>query len=71
MYKTNDESKLVAKTQNQQTLSNATLGFALGSYYQLKGSRDKAKELFEKVVAGHQWSSFGYIAAEVELAKMK
>ena len=71
MYKTNDESKLVAKTQNQQTLSNATLGFALGSYYQLKGNKDKAKELFEKVVAGNQWSSFGYIAAEAELAKMK
>ena len=71
MYKTNDESKLVAKTRSQETLSNATLGFALGSYYQLKGNKDKAKELFEKVVAGNQWSSFGYIAAETELAKMK
>ena len=71
MYKTNDESKLVEKTQNQETLSNATLGFALGTYYQLKGNKDKSKELFEKVVAGKQWSSFGYIAAEAELAKMK
>ena len=71
MYKTGDDSKLAQKTQNQQTLSNATLGFALGTYYQLKGDRDKAKELFEKVVAGNQWSSFGYIAAETELVKMK
>lgn len=71
MYKTNNENKLVEKTQNQETLSNATLGFAFGSYYQLKGDKDKAKELFEKVVAGKQWSSFGYIAAEAELAKMK
>ena len=71
MYKTNDVSKLVAKTQSQQMLSNATLGFALGSYYQVKGNKEKAKELFEKVVAGNQWSSFGYIAAEAELAKMK
>jgi len=71
MYKTNNESKLVEKTQNQETLSNATLGFALGSYYQIKDNKDKAKELFEKVVAGKQWSSFGYIAAEAELAKMK
>ena len=70
-YKTNDESQLAAKTQNQETLSNATLGFALGTYYQLKGEKDKAKQLFEKVVAGKQWSSFGYIAAETELAKMK
>lgn len=71
MYKTNDENKLVEKTQNQETVSNATLGYALGTYYQLKGEANKAKELFEKVVAGKQWSSFGYIAAEVELAKMK
>jgi tetratricopeptide (TPR) repeat protein len=71
MYKTGNDSKLVEKTQNQETLSNATLGFALGTYYQLKGNKEKAKELFEKVVAGKQWSSFGYIAAEAELAKMK
>ena len=71
MYKSGDYSKLAEKTQNQQTLGNATLGFALGTYYQLKGDKDKAKELFEKVVAGNQWSSFGYIAAETELAKMK
>ena len=71
MYKSSDEKKLVAKTNSQETLSNATLGFALGSYYQLKGETDKAKQLFEKVVAGKQWSSFGYIAAETELARMK
>jgi hypothetical protein len=71
MYKTGDNSKLVEKTQNQQTLSNATLGFALGTYYQLRGDKGKARELFEKVVAGNQWSSFGYIAAEAEMTKMK
>jgi tetratricopeptide (TPR) repeat protein len=71
MYKTNNESNLVEKTRDQETLSNATLGFALGSYYQFKGQKDKAKELFQKVVDGKQWSSFGYIAAEVELARMK
>jgi len=71
MYKSGDESKLVEKTQNQQSGSNATIGFALGTYYQLKGEKSKAKELFEKVVAGSQWSSFGYISAETELAKMK
>ena len=71
MYKSGDDSKLVAKTQGQETVSNATLGYALGTYYILKGDKQKAKELFQKVVAGKQWSSFGFIAAEVELAKMK
>ena len=71
MYQSKDDKKLVEKTQNQQTISNATLGFGLATYYQIKGDKSKAKELFEKVVAGNQWSSFGYIAAETELAKMK
>src|SRR6187401_2657200 len=71
MYQSGDDSKLVEKTKNQQTVSNATVGFGLATYYQLKGNKGKAKELFEKVVAGNQWSSFGYIAAEAELAKMK
>jgi len=71
MYKTGNDSKLVEKTKDQQTISNATLGFALGTYYQLKGNKEKAKELFEKVMAGNQWNSFGFIAAEAELAKMK
>ena len=71
MYKNGNDSKLVDKTQNQESLSNATLGYALGVYYQFKGDREKAKQLFEKVVAGKQWSSFGFIAAEVELLRMK
>jgi len=71
MYQSGDDSKLVEKTQNQQTVTNATLGYGLATYYQLKGDKAKTKELFQKVVAGHQWSSFGYIAAEAELAKMK
>jgi tetratricopeptide (TPR) repeat protein len=71
LYKTGDESKLEEKLQQQETLSNATLGYALGNYYLEKGQKKKAKELFEKVIAGNQWSSFGYIAAEAELARMK
>jgi hypothetical protein len=71
MYQSGEDSKLAEKTQNQQSVSNATLGYALGTYYQLKGNNGRARELFERVVAGNQWSSFGYIAAETELAKMK
>jgi len=71
MYKTGNESKLIAKIKNQETLSNATIGFALGNYYLLNGKKQQAKELFEKVLAGNQWASFGYIAAETELARLK
>jgi len=71
LYKTGDESRLYEKTKNQETLSNATTGFGLGAYYLFAGKKEKARELFEKVVAGNQWASFGFIAAETELAQMK
>ncbi len=48
------------------TLSNATTGYALGVYYLLKGNREMAGTLWEQVLAGNQWSSFGFIAAESE-----
>jgi len=71
MYKSGDDKKLAEKTQNQDSLSNATLGFGLGNYYLEKGQKKKAKEIFGKVVAGTQWASFGYITAEGELKRRK
>lgn len=66
LYKTGDDSKIAEKAKN-----NATLGFGLGTYYLFKGDKQKAKEIFEKVISGNQWASFGYIAAETELARVK
>jgi tetratricopeptide (TPR) repeat protein len=71
MYKTKDPSKLEARTKSQESLSNATLGFGLGNYYLLRGQKNKAKEIFQRVVKGNQWSSFGFIAAERELNKLR
>jgi len=51
------------------TLSNASLGYGLGNYYFLKGDNVTAKEIFNQIIAGNQWSSFGYIAAEAELKR--
>jgi tetratricopeptide (TPR) repeat protein len=52
------------------TLGSASLGYGIGNYYLYNGDKTKAAEIFRKVVAGNQWASFGYIAAEAELAKM-
>ena len=49
----------------------ATQGYGLGNWYLANGNREKATEIFEKVVSGTSWSAFGYIAAEVELNRMK
>ena len=71
MYRRNNEKNLLEKTKSQQSLGSATLGYALGNYYLLKGQKEKAKEIFNAVVKGNQWASFGFIAAEKELERMK
>jgi hypothetical protein len=52
------------------TLGSASLGYGIGNYFLYNGDNAKAKAIFQKIVGGNQWSSFGYIAAEAELARM-
>lgn len=52
-------------------LTIATQGYGVGNYYYVMGDKVKARETFEKVVAGPQWAAFGYIAAEVDLQRIK
>lgn len=51
------------------TLSNATVGYGLGNWFFYTGRRAKAEKILRQVVAGNQWASFGYIAAEIELTR--
>jgi TolA-binding protein len=51
------------------TLGSASLGYGIGNYFLYNGDREKAMAVFRQIVEGSQWSSFGYIAAEVELAR--
>ena len=51
------------------TLSNATIGFGLGSYFLSIGKIAEGKDLLQRVIATPQWGSFAYMAAEVALEK--
>jgi tetratricopeptide (TPR) repeat protein len=66
LYKKQQSSDELYQTLmgNTNSLSNATLGFGLGNYYWLNGQTQKAKTIFEKIIAGNQWGSFAYMAAE-------
>lgn len=44
-------------------------GHGIGNWYLYNGEREKAKEMFEKIMEGNVWASFGYIAAEVDYAR--
>lgn len=53
------------------TLEGATFGYGVGNFHLYNGRTDQAREIFEGIVgARDQWASFGYIAAEADLARM-
>ncbi len=51
------------------TLGSASLGYGIGNWYYYIGETEKAFAIFERITASDQWASFGYIAAETELAR--
>ncbi len=59
------------KTGSATELDVATYGYGVGNWHLYNGDRAKAAEVFERVIAGPYWPAFGYIAAEVELARVR
>ena len=49
------------------TLSNATLGYGYGNWLLVNRREAEARAVFAKILAGSQWASFGFIAAEGEV----
>jgi hypothetical protein len=47
----------------------ATQGYGVGNWYLVNGDEKKAREVFERVLAGKAWAAFGYIAAEADLKR--
>ncbi len=65
------ESYAMKLSPKDQSLASATINFGIGYYCLLFGFKEKAMEFFKKAIATNQWSSFGFIAAETALKKMK
>jgi tetratricopeptide (TPR) repeat protein len=71
MYKGLERPESLLDTANADALTIATQGYGVGNWYYVTGDRDRARAIFEKVVAGPQWAAFGYIAAEADLQRMR
>lgn len=54
-----------------ESLGNASLGYGLGNWYLYNGDKIRARQIFRRILAGNQWASFGYIAAEAEMHKLE
>ena len=53
------------------TVGNASLGYGLGNWFLYNRDKIRARQIFRKIVNGDQWASFGFIAAELELARLE
>jgi tetratricopeptide (TPR) repeat protein len=71
MYKGLEKPETLLDTSKADALTIATQGYGVGNWYFVNGDRARAREIFERVVAGPQWSAFGYIAAEADLQRMR
>jgi tetratricopeptide (TPR) repeat protein len=71
MYKGLEKPEALLDTASPDPTQIATQGYGLANYYFVTGDTAKARQVFEKIVAGAGWNAFGFIAAEADLRSMK
>jgi len=69
MYKGLRSPESVLNLNTADDTQIATQGYGVGNWYLVNGDRQKAREIFEKVIAGRAWPAFGFIAAEADLKR--
>jgi tetratricopeptide (TPR) repeat protein len=66
-----DSVLAAAASGGDGTVVFSTMGYGIAVYYQLTGRRDHATQVWRRVIAGGQWPAFGFIAAEMDLKRVK
>lgn len=69
MYKGLRTPESVLNLDTADDVQIATQGYGVGNWYLVNGGKAKAKEIYERVVAGKAWQAFGFIAAEADLRR--
>lgn len=53
-------------------LEDITTAYGVGNWHLYNGRRERAEQVFRRITSARgQWASFGYLAAEAELARMR
>jgi hypothetical protein len=69
MYKGLVKPESLLSADGADDVQIATQGYGVGNWYYYNGDKAKAKEIFDKVLAGRSWPAFGYIAAEADVKR--
>lgn len=54
---------------SEATASNSALKYAVGNWYLYNGQVEQARGIFNTILSGDDWASFGFIAAEVDMVR--
>lgn len=66
-----DETSTLDSLSAAGELSFVTGAYGVANWHLMEGDTARARALFEQIVAGNQWPAFGFIGAEVDLARMR
>jgi tetratricopeptide (TPR) repeat protein len=66
-----DETSTLDSLSAAGELPFVTGAYGVANWHLMEGDTARARALFEQIVRGSQWPAFGFIAAEVDLARMK
>lgn len=69
LYKGEKQPKDLLESADREGLSGATLSYGIGNWYFYNGHEEKGMEIFREILKGKEWASFGYLAAEAEVAR--
>ena len=62
---------LWAQYDKSTGVTSATLGYGLGVYELNEGANERAWNMFSSVLQSNQWASFGFIAAEQDIQRVR
>ena len=66
-----DETSTLDSLSAAGELPFVTGAYGVANWHLMEGDTARARALFEQIVATSQWPAFGFIAAEVDLARMR
>ncbi len=73
MYKGEVTPETLLETVKKGGLDGATIGYGVANWHLYNGRKEQAREILQQIVDANatQWASFGYLASEAELARMR
>jgi tetratricopeptide (TPR) repeat protein len=65
------ETLLEEASRQEDSPGAHSILYGVGNWYLYNGRRDDALKVFSRILAGNQWTSFGYVAAEAEMTRQR